>query len=177
LAAQIHWTRSIARLGRESIRVDLLDVDALSPFARFGQRSVVGWVLLMTIFSLFWVSDTAARANVVLPFAIAGVLIWVFAAPLAGVHQTIRTTKRRELARIAVAIRSERESVLDEDRMDPGGGGRLADLVAYHRLVDELGEWPIDIPGLLRATAFLLLGLASWLGGAVVERALDVALR
>ena len=176
-AAQIHWTRSLARLGREPIRVDLLDVQAFSPLVRAGQRSIVAWVLMTTIFSLYWVSDTAARANVILPFAIAGVLVWVFVAPLTGVHRAIRATKQRELERVADAIRRVREQVLAARPGDASTGVSLADLVAYHRLIDEVREWPIDVPGVLRIAAFLLVGLGSWLGGALVERGLDTLLR
>jgi hypothetical protein len=37
--------------------------------------------------------------------------------------------------------------------------------------------WPFDAPIRLRFTLFLLLPLGSWLGGALVERAVDTLLR
>ena len=197
-AAQIHWTRSIARIGREAIDVDLLEPSGLAPFSRYGQRSVIAWVGLTIVFSMYWVSETAARANVVLPFAIAAALSWIFVAPLAGVRSRIRTVKQAELARVAAQIREERERVLapraggraDDARpaadplrgspassADPSRVGRLADLVAYRGLVADFREWPIDVPGVLRFALFLLLGLGSWLGGALVERGLDAVWR
>ncbi len=57
----------------------------------------------------------------------------------------------------------------DENLSSP----RLADLIAYHQLIDRTREWPIDAANLLKFFMYLLIGLGSWLGGALVERFLD----
>jgi hypothetical protein len=55
-------------------------------------------------------------------------------------------------------------------------GGRLADLISYRDLVDRAFEWPWDTPTLLRVALYMSLGVGSWLGGALVERALAIVL-
>ena len=52
----------------------------------------------------------------------------------------------------------------------------MADLVAYRSLVQGVREWPFDVSTLARFLLFGALGVGSWLGGALVERLLDVVL-
>ena len=49
---------------------------------------------------------------------------------------------------------------------------RLGALAAYRQSVESVREWPFDTPTLLRFLLYLALPLGSWLGGAIVERAL-----
>ena len=54
--------------------------------------------------------------------------------------------------------------------------GRMADLLATRAYVADVREWPFDAPTLTRFVLFLLIPLGSWLGGAIVERALAAVL-
>jgi len=42
----------------------------------------------------------------------------------------------------------------------------LPALLAYEARIDDVREWPFDTSNLLRFALFLLIPLASWLGGA-----------
>ena len=53
---------------------------------------------------------------------------------------------------------------------------RLANLIAYYQLIDRTREWPIGAANLFRFFMYLLIGLGSWPGAAVVERLLDSTL-
>ena len=75
-----------------------------------------------------------------------------------------------------VAIRQERAALLDEPDGEAGRTPRLANLIAWRGLVDGVHEWPLSAPALLRFGLFLMLGLGSWLGAALVERFLERAL-
>jgi hypothetical protein len=61
----------------------------------------------------------------------------------------------------------------DRRRADSAG---LADLIEYRRLVEAVPEWPLDPSLRARFLLYLVLPLGSWLGGALVERLIDVAL-
>lgn len=61
--------------------------------------------------------------------------------------------------------------------MGPGWARYCGRSVAYYQLIESAREWPIDAANVLRFIGYLLLGLGSWLGGAVVERILDTALQ
>ncbi len=56
------------------------------------------------------------------------------------------------------------------------GAPELPSLLAWEARIDAVREWPFDTPTLVRFSFFVLIPLASWLGGAVVERLLDLAL-
>ena len=126
------------------------------------------------ILSLFWIGDgTASSQNFALLVILLGMAIGAFVAPLLGVHNNIVAVKRTELAHLLEEIREEASSALpEEEHPNP----RLANLIAYYQLIDKAREWPIDAINLLRFFMYLLIGLGSWLGGALVERLLDLTL-
>jgi hypothetical protein len=167
-------TRTYLNVGRNLIEVDLLDIQSLSPFARRGLRSALTWIVFSMIFSLFWVGDeTAARANGLLFVTVLAMAIGAFVVPLSGVHNNIVSVKRLELGRLRDQIRDVRGAVVDTSSDGDPASPRLANLIAYHQLIDGAREWPIDAANLLRFFMYLIIGLGSWLGGAVVERLLD----
>ena len=44
-------------------------------------------------------------------------------------------------------------------------------------MVGAVPEWPLDAPTLRRFVLYLAIPFGSWLGGAVVERIVDLVLR
>ena len=167
-------TRTYLALGRRAAKVDLLDIRTLSPFVRRGQRSALTWMLFSTIFSLFWLGDAAAQSNLRLLLAALSMATFSFVGPLVALRENIVAEKHKELDALREQIRLARDTTdADEARNSP----QLANTVAYYQLIESAREWPIDAANLLRFIAYLLLGLGSWLGGAVVERILDSALR
>jgi len=54
--------------------------------------------------------------------------------------------------------------------------GRLTDLLAYKTQVESTPEWPFDSSTLLRFGLYLLIPVASMIGGALVERVVDMVL-
>jgi hypothetical protein len=166
-------TRAYLHMGRNLIEVDLLDVQSLSPFARRGLRSALMWVIFSIIFSLFWVGDAASEANLTLLVVVLTMATGAFVVPLVGVHYNILSVKRSELDRLRQKIRVERASIITDASDDEGSSPRLANLIAYYQLIDQAREWPIDAAKLLRFFMYLLIGLGSWMGSAMVERLLD----
>ncbi len=175
--AEFQMTRLYWHMGRDLVEVELLDLRSLAPFARKGQRSALIWVLFTSIFSLFWLSDSASSANLPLLFLLIGVVTAAFVLPLVGVRAQIRERKQAELAELRTQIQRERAGLLDaEQRAGAPSSARLANLIGYHQLVDGVREWPVDASNLLRFGLYLMLGLGSWLGGALVERVLSLFL-
>ncbi len=177
IVSDINATRMYANLGRTAVEIDLLNTNALSVFARNGQRSALTWVLFSSIFSLFWFGGSAARANLPLLVFVLSIAIGAFVLPLVAVRKSILAVKRAEQARLREEIRRERELTLEAEATGGEASPRLANLIAYYQLIESAREWPVDAVNLLRFLAYLLLGLGSWLGGALVERVLDSALR
>jgi len=175
IAAEVHMTRAYARLG-ERVEVDLLDLSKLRVFARKGLRSVVVWVLVSSTLSLFWVIGAAGQANGSMVYVMVGLVLLALVAPTLGVHRSIAAAKAAELTTLAEAIRTERASTLAPRRADAPEDARLGNLLAYQAFVRSVREWPFDLSIVARSVLLILLGAGSWLGGALVERLLDVLL-
>jgi hypothetical protein len=171
------WTFS--RIGREQVRVDLFDPDRLLPFARRGVQSVLLWSLAASVFSLLfvggWASEMAPQvlASIVLAAAVTLVL------PVRGVHVRVRETKAAALARLREALREANDALLAAPGSDAAreAAARVPALVALEARTAGVREWPFDASTWVRFAAYVAIGLGSWVGAAVVERALDAAMR
>jgi hypothetical protein len=173
---EAHVSRAYARIGEELVEVDLLELDPLAPFARKGQRSVVLWAVLSAIMSWFWFLGSALQVNIVIALLVVIVVSGAFVQPVLGVRRRIRSAKRAELERINGVLRLERERLLEAGPDTAEPRTRVTDLIAYRSLVQSVREWPFDVSNLARFLLFGALGVGSWLGGALVERLLDVVL-
>jgi len=170
-AAEIALTQGFARVAGR-VRIDLLDAAPLAPFARRAQRSAGLWILVSSCVSLFWLGGQPSLVNaLVLAIALA-TIAHAFALPLARLRGRIAAAKRAELAQANRLLAEERARLAAGD----GTPGRVADLVAWRGLVLAVREWPVNTGTLVRSALFALVGVGSWLGGALVDRLLDAAL-
>jgi hypothetical protein len=177
IVSDLSATRTYLHMGRNLIEVDLLDVQSLSPFGRKGLRSALIWVIFLLIFSLFWFGEGTASPHNPAGFVTMLTMATVaFVVPLVGVHHNIQSVKGLELDRLREQIRVERAVVMADQSEENPSSPRLANLIAYHQLIDRTREWPIDAANLLKFFMYMLIGLGSWLGGALVERLLDSTL-
>jgi hypothetical protein len=171
-------SRRLTQIGRDGVRVDLLDLRCFAPLTRQGLRYallVVG-VISISSLNLFdyekpGLLTVVAVANAVALAAAATALL----LPLRGAHQAIRSAKRDELDWCDAELRRARAAL--ESPTPPTGTGTLADLVAWRGVVTAVPEWPLDAPTLRRFVLYLAIPIGSWLGGAFVERVVDLVLR
>jgi hypothetical protein len=170
---------ALARRADAIPRIDLLDLTALAPFARQSLQTLLVWLLALSILSV-----NAVDPGFLLPLLVLSVLCLgnsVLAAVHCNraVHRRIQQTKRDELVRVNAALRGDRSALASLALGAPEEGGALsaADLLAYRRFVEESREWALDTSAWLRTALYLALPLGSWLGGAVVERALAASLQ
>jgi hypothetical protein len=152
---------------------DLLDLAPLQPFARRAAEGVLLGAVSAALLSLIFAGE--GWASTTLPFLVGLILAptaVALALPLLGVHQRIREVKREELAWIHAAVRTERAAF-----QAGGPGTRLSALLALRAQVADVREWPLDLPALARLVGFLAIGLASWVGAALVDVGLERVLR
>lgn len=159
-------------------RIDLLDLKPLSPFARQGIQTLLVWLLTLSIISVY-----AADPGFLLPLIVMSILCLANSAIAAvmcnrTLHLRIQKTKRDELLLVNAALRGDVDARDGLLIAPPGEGASLsaADLLAYRRFVEESREWALDTTAWLRIALYLALPLGSWLGGALVERALEASL-
>jgi hypothetical protein len=178
MALELMLGRAFSRLGDRLVPVDLLDRSPLAPFGRRALRNVLFWMLIAAFLSLTYLGEGWATDLMVLALLTLGAFaVAAFLLPLAGAHRRIRDLKQVELARVRAAIREARDDALAPGSEGPTTGGRLADLVSYEARIAAVAAWPIDASMLLRFGLYLAIGFGSWIGAALVERALDTALQ
>jgi hypothetical protein len=91
--------------------------------------------------------------------------------PLRGLHDRLRDAKRIELSRLNAAIRGD-AAALAGSPLSGREPPTLTDLLTWRRFVESVPEWPIDLSTLGRFAFYIGIPLLSWVGAALVERAL-----
>ncbi|MCZ6460067.1 MAG: hypothetical protein O6766_11985, partial [Gammaproteobacteria bacterium] len=102
-----------------------------------------------------------------------GMGVAILLAPARKVRSLIRDVKQEELARLEPLLRQARDDTLSGDASTQG---RLTDLLAYKTQVESTREWPFDSSTILRFGLYLLIPVASMVGGALMERVVDMVL-
>ncbi|MDO8290595.1 MAG: hypothetical protein Q7T44_15380 [Parvibaculum sp.] len=109
----------------------------------------------------------------ILIFALMAFATFVFAAPMWRVHVLIDNAKNLELKRLRGEIATKRLAFIKNEDTDVAA--HLTALLALEEHLERVREWPLDIGTIVRFCLYLALPLGSWLGGALVERALNLA--
>ena len=79
-------------------------------------------------------------------------------------------------ADVRAAIRRERDAALGHDDRGTQANARLPGLIALERRIEQVREWPVDFGMVSRFALYLGIPLFSWVGGALVEKVVDVFL-
>jgi hypothetical protein len=168
------------RIGREVRPVDLLDHAGLAPFVHTSLRLALLdtlWTACITAFHVDWGGGLTLAPQVVWTLP-AYILIngTLFALPLWGIHQGLLAERNAELSRVNAAIRGDRQALRDSLVASDAAALNAVDLLAYRDHVRSFKTWPFDASALLRLGLYLGIPLLGWVGGAIVERGVDVLL-
>ena len=155
---------------------DIFDPAKLRPVTKAAMRGSFSWVMGTTIGSLFFLSSEIDRSTL-LPFfiGIGGVAIMYLIAPLIGWHRVLLAEKERQLNDVRKVIDrcwARLKSAEDDDVALAKIGG----LLALEARIQAAREWPIDFSTIGRLAFYLAIPLVSWIGGALMERAVDAAI-
>jgi hypothetical protein len=156
----------------EAPPVDLMDLEAHYAAGGLALRLALVWIIGASLGALFIV-DWGIEFLLPVLLATLALAVAALVIPVQGTRHRVQEAKRAELARLEARIRTLRDAVLAGDTSSQG---RLADLLAYRKYVEEVREWPFDSSVFARFGLYLLIPVASWLGGAFVERLVDAAL-
>lgn len=164
-----------ARLSRLSDRFDNLDLLDLGPYQPLVRQGLINALLLIggvSVMSLLGV-DSRYGSVLIVSWITSLVLAWIgLMLPLRGIRRKIREAKDRELEWCRLALISERDRLKSGD----GQSSDIVEVLAYRDMINDIRNWPFDNPTLVRFALYLLIPLGSWLGGAFVERGLDLIL-
>lgn len=174
---EISMLLELSRIGARHARVDLWDPRPLAPFARRGLASVLVLVIGTSILSLQVVGGWASEFVPVLLVGLVGLAGIAFVIPVLGVHVRMRDTRHERLDALNDQARQLAADLDSKDAdLERVAAARLPAVLALRAQVQAAREWPIDLPALGRFGLYVTIGLASWLGAALVERGLGALL-
>ena len=164
-----------ARLSRMSgsiERLDLLDMRPYKPLIRQGLTNALLVFGMVSVISLLGVESRYWPALVGF-WIVFTLLAWIgLMLPLRGIRKKFRVAKKQELDWCRQSLKASRDAL----KSGSGDGLSIADIRAYQTTIEDLRSWPFDNSTLARFTLYLLIPLGSWLGGAFVERGLNLIL-
>jgi hypothetical protein len=165
------WTSlAISRTAREIDDFSILDKTLVKPYAQQGVRASLLAVVSLSISANLWLdpeSPSAGTATSVVMLSVAAAIALFL--PTWGIHLRLKALKQEELKQVRIAIESRRNPAsrsVDDAQHLP------ADLALERRLV-EVSEWPFDAGSYGRVALYIMLGVGSWVGAALVERLLE----
>lgn len=160
----------VSRTASQIDHIDLFDSSRVKPYAQQGVRSSLLAVVGLSISANLWLDPNSPTVG-----TIASVIMLVIASALAlllptwGIHQRLKAAKETELKQVRRAIVSRKDP---QTRTVDDAQQLRADLAIEARL-GEVSEWPFDAGSYGRVALYILLGLGSWVGAALVERLLE----
>jgi len=162
------------RMENQLRQVDLLRPDQLARFARRGLRAAFFWIGGSSIASIIFVNQQFSWLTGLALGGAVSIGTIAFLLPVRMLRFRIRAAKEFELERVRQAIERDRSALLKDSSEGVVIPTRMAGLLAYEHRIASVHEWPIDTPEVIRFGLVLVLGIGSWLGGAVVGPLVDL---
>ena len=164
------------RLGRDHLRIDLLNAHELVPLAWVGVISTLSMIGAQALFVLL-IMDSSSGMGAVLPGFMGTVIPMVplFFLPIWSTHKRLKHAKRLELE----AIREQLEAARDGGNApltEPDKMTRLNGLLAYRREINGVSEWPFDLGAMSRLGLYLIIPPLTWIGAALIENLVETLL-
>jgi hypothetical protein len=164
------------RLGRDHLRIDLLNTRELLPLAWVAVISTLSMIGAQALFVLL-AMDTHTSLAAVLPGFMATTIpmLPLFMLPIWSAHQRLKIVKRDELKAIHARLERAREG-LDTPLEKPEKLAHLNDLLAYRREIMGISEWPFDLGAVSRLGLYLIIPPLTWVGAALIENLVETLL-
>jgi len=165
-------SRRLSDLTSDVDDVDLFDLHLYRPLIRQGLTNALLVLGFAGLLSLLLIEDRYIPLLVGAWISFV-VFAWiVLMLPLRGIRRKIRLAKEQELDWCRQTLKIRREEL----KSGVDAGRSISEIIAYSTMVEDIRNWPFDNPTLARFMLYLLIPLGSWLGGAFVERGLDLFL-
>ena len=166
---------AMRRLGHKYVAIDLLRIEELAAFSRFGLHlagAVIGLMVLWSV-SLVLVTSLAGRTMtersdyvgllMVIAYICLSVIVFIF--PQLGIRKRVRAEKalvcQQLTLMLPVSIESCELAQCDHQQM--------AALLSTRDHIQSISEWPIGQSTRLRLAFYLFVPLFSWSAAALVE--------
>jgi hypothetical protein len=163
-------SRRLSELSDSIHSLDLLDLGPYQPLIRQGLTNALLVIGIVSVLSLF-LMEPGFLLLMIQVFSVFAVFAWVgLMLPLRGIRRKINSAKEEEQKWCRQALKSARNQLKSGSAEQQS----IAELVAYRNMIENIRNWPFDSPSLSRFALYLLIPVGSMVGGALVERGLDL---
>jgi hypothetical protein len=165
----IEYASLFARLGRESVEVDLLNSRLLVPYSRVAIISSLSKIGGLALFPLMYL-DESMNVQSVLPGMLGmGIpMLVMLAIPIWPVHKRLVAAKESALTNLNQRIETCRDgtpaSALNNEQLEA-----INPLLQYRREILQAPVWPIDASSVTRLGLYLVIVPLTWAGAALIE--------
>ncbi|MBT3531145.1 MAG: hypothetical protein HOF74_10390 [Gammaproteobacteria bacterium] len=154
--SQLTWiditlSRRLGKLLEDHGKINLLDRSALQQLAKRARRSVLVWIPLVI--------------NSSFPNLIVALAVLIF--PAVGIRRRYIEEKSLQLEKVRARIADRSSAVVDG--VSTSESSNLPELVAWEQRLQQVKVWPYQITVYSRVFLYAGIGLASWVGAALVE--------
>jgi len=163
----------MSRIAKRLSRVNLFNLSPLAPFTQQGLTNALLLIGSLSIWSLMLIETGFLKMMWVFSAITLVTSILALLAPVYGVHQRILQSKQEEIGWLDDEISELRNSLHEQDNSRQSG--RVADLVAYRSLVEDVPEWPFTTSTYFRLALYALLPIITWGIGLVAEAIINHA--
>jgi len=161
----------MSRIAKQMCKIDLLDLSPLAPFTQLGLTNALLLIGSLSIWSLMMIETGFGQMMIIIGGATLAGTAFALLAPVHGVHKRICRSKKRELDWVNGEISEQQASF--HNTSTGNTGGRMADLVAYRGMIEDVSEWPFTINTYSRVFLYVLLPVATWGVGLVAEQMME----
>jgi hypothetical protein len=170
LYALVFESIRVSRLSAKIESIDLLNMEPYKPLVRLGLTNALVVLGMASICSLFLL-EPGFGVIMIQALTLLAIFAWMgLMFPLTGIRKKIAIAKEQELKWCRQALMIERNKLKSGDATT----NSLSEIVAYESMIEGIRNWPFDNPTLIRFAVYLLIPLGSLLGGAIVERGLEL---
>ena len=168
IGALIGNAQLFAQMGHR-MHIDLLHSPSLLAVAQLAIMSTLSVIGAQILF-VFLILDSQAGWLDILPGFLATMIpmLLLFFLPVWPLHKRLQHAKREELAIVNRELRRVRPQPLttleDTQHLD-----EVNRLLVYRREIQQVSEWPFDMPALTRLGLYLILPPLTWVAAALIE--------
>lgn len=157
----------LSRIAKTLTRIDLFDLSPLSPFTQQGLTNALLLIGSLSIWSLIMIETGFGQMMLIIGVSTLVSASLALLAPVYGVHRRICQSKEDALGWVNGEIAEQLPDFRGSESGQPGG--RMADLIAYRGMIEDISEWPFTLSTYARIALYLFLPVATWGVGLVAE--------
>jgi len=171
LALLVKYAIQFRQIALSIHSLNLFNLNLPRIFAKQGARSALLIIGFISICGNLIIAP-GTRVGVSLTIAIVSGLfaLAAFMMPALGIQQRTHQEKRLKTERLLDSI----GKLANRAELSDSEYTRLSALLALEARIQNIREWPFDASNISRFILYIGIGLASWVGAALVEKILDI---